>query len=1592
MNIASVSRTVLFIACFAMAASHAQIRVSLNVSSRPNPYVSEWASKKETAILTVTTPQPLQVKLYVEVKREGTLQAKTKLEQMSVQNIPAGASTFFADQMIPFGAVQFVGGAERTAVKTGMLPAGDYEFCIDLINPQTNRSVLSEPVCRTFFLTSYQPPSLVEPENGASFLATGVKPTFRWTPVTPAPGGIIKYTVRIFEVLEGQSPSSAMKTNPMLLSREVTNLTQLVWPVDIQMPVKEATFGWNVRATDEKGNPYGEPDGTSETFTFKTATQQLKLAGGQTGTEKKSVQTPILTGEIVSKNGNNNQQPVDTTNYGGGNGNVLPSGCQPSNTIPPTVSTTPGSKVANDYVNDSIKVGFFDMKVLSATGSASALSGKGSIVIPWLRTPIAVEFSNIKVNANDEVFNGSVVTEIDQTPDPYQTQWAANIFGGLPWTTQRIKSLDTWLKSNFGKLANDLDLQTQVNNAINTPVKLPLGINDIKGYTIAIAEMKFESGGAQLVAVMSLPVLEHNADLGFKVSGLFFTPSGPSFKAGSFGLLEDVTFAPSNDTYSVTFKAPTDSLNGTFIDWDCDGFRQAQIDIDIALPRTWVVPSPDDNNKVKSNLKTWITDWDDWIINANLPKCTIVGTNGTDLEVTNMAYDHSDLRNPGGIKFPKGYQGDSTLTFQGFFLKQAKLILPEHLSSYDDPSKRVTIFVNNLIINKTGITCEIEAANVLNYPKANVASLGASIDSVKISVLNSSVKTAYMRGVVTLPIADSTKTNALDYKALFQNGNGFQFTLTPKGPITSSFFAKGKFTLAQSSYLKIELKQKSSFDCKLSGDFEWADVTVGPIKNVKIKTKFENMQMSYTEGGKLAFNIGTWSFASPQKSIAKFPVTVENVKFAAQTAQGSEVLRGAVSFEVVVNLVEKIGGRTKLEVIGAVEKPAGKFRPKYIDARVDSISLYVKTAAVVMDGYVKFYQDDPMYGNGFKGAIKATFTTAQMEISASARFGTTSYNSTSSYRYWYVDAKIILPPPGVVFLPGYAFYGFGVGAWQRMNVTSMPKPDAAQVANASSTSGSASSGATFTPDNNIGFGFKLIAVLGTSPDPKKFNADITLGGQFSTNGGLVSISIKGELWAMAKLTERSSAPVKGLIDINYDHPNRIFHMQAKVDINKDPISTPNGVNMVMHLEGKTGNWYVKIGEPTNRNIIKVLGVNTESYFMFGKNITAPSGFSQTIVNGLNSVGVFNLVPSATATNDAIAGNGFAAGVGVNYDTGDRDKHLFDRVYLRYRVGGGFEVNLSLLKYPDNAVCASGGSLTGLNKWYAQGSVAAYAIFYVKIHIEPKSAPCLFCCKKKHPNGCDFTLADVRLGAYLTGGFPKPTWLQGEAGGSFNLLEGLVKGSFHVNIDYGSKCTPASSPETTQAAQAQDAAAEQQDDLVKSLYPKNNTHGFAITDRARILYGFTPNVSFDVIESQGGSAGATVNRTFQAKYTVTFEKKDGNTSTPVQFKTTVNSLGEYLVLLKSLVQTNMAIKANTNISQTKDDNTPAPIDLGPNLDSSTTYKLTVVGTLYELKNGSWVIAKNKSNQNVTETVATQFRTVAELISVTKKTQNINTIKN
>ncbi|MEY3386655.1 MAG: hypothetical protein RIR53_1466 [Bacteroidota bacterium] len=1642
----------------------AQLRVSVNLSPRPDPYLSNWSQRKDVVIVTVTnsTGSDVAAKFNCVVNKDGSYLARTKPEKMVVLSIPPGVSQYFGEDLVPLEAMSVANGADQTAIRTGMLPAGLYEFCVGLLNPTTN-AVISQPVCRNFTMKSYQAPILLLPID-KSEVAFQTRPMLRWSPVSPRPDYPVSYRVQVFEVMRGQTAINAFRVNKPILDQPNVTTTQLLWPPDVELPRAGQQYIWTVRATDDRGAAVGEPDGYATPFTF-TCTASAK-SGGDEGA-KKSGGGDTTFAKKSAGGGEDSGAGNKTKSTGTGNQGVdsaqidlNPPG-QPCGTCGSAVvltDTLAGSQPI--AVNDSLVVGKFMMKVTEVTNASSgSAAGKGEIVIPWLLARMKVTFDNIVVNAARRVVAGQVSGEVDASAPPYPQQWAINQVTSWNWLKTQVAALDQWVKAN-GQLVKQV-------NSMNTPLKLPLGFNNVNGYTLCISEMKFMPTEAVMASVATLPLTKLDDTLSFGLKQLPICPEGVG-KSGRLELLQDIDIrgiTSSQPTFTIAAKAKSGTRPGCYITWGCDNNSDTMsLDIDVMFPRAWMTPRPDVDTTKQSiaTLRGKTIDWKEWMLIGNLTPTTFAGTNGLGLQIDTMTFDYSDLENAPGMTFPANYVGIQDNTFNGFYAKQIKMFMPDGWRTFTDSNAAPQFIAQNLIINKNGFTGTMLAANVIMFPAMNLNRLGASVDTVKVVMLNSNLTQAYMRGRMLLPVTDSTPQNAVVYKALFNNvQKTFDFSMQPQNDIEMKLFGSAKLKIEPTSTLTMTLKKgRKKFLINLNGEAGWNDATLtvgSKTITLDLSPEFENMRMFYDDSltKPFGYDAGDWSFASPQKKLAKFPVTIDKVKFDQATPQGNELFRGKLGFDVVVALdSNRIGGRGSFQVIGAVEKTTPnanfKFKPKFVDFDVSKITVFANLPAVQMNGELNFYNSDPTWGNGFAAVIKAKFKELQMQLDAEARFGSKVDNNVR-YRYWYASAKAILPPPGIVFLPGYAFYGFGVAAWRKVNVNMLPaQPNINAVAAAASTTTSATSGASMVPDRTVSFGFRAMAVLGTSPDPKKMNADIALFGQFNNSGGMSYIGLQGDLWLQAKMLERTNAPVKGTLNIVYDFTTKIFDLNAGVIVNKAPIT--GNANLNIHIEGKTGIWWVKLGDPVNRNVLNVNVFNTSissnSYFMFGKNISPPSGFTTRTNNGLASVGCYGMAPSAGGTTDAIAGNGYAGGADLGFDTGNRSKHLFGRVNIKWRFGGGMEFNASFLRYPEGSLCGQ----NGYNWWYFRANAAAWAVASCGIEVEPGRVYCR--------DGCYWNLANLKLGAWAQAGFPNPSWVEGQASGSFSFLNGVIEGSFTANFNMGSSCYPAAPAATTTAAQ--DVAAEQKNQLIKSVTPAVPANNVALTEPVMVVYNFEPGASFELQEMTGGASGNTINRTFQVTYSVGIDEKYGATWKPLSLRSTKDALGAYLFRMRKSVFINttatpISATAKTagggkgggtapasagisvgglqftaqvatppspppsspvkgvaapkgpgtylldpekpNPTPTESDNfsfdnsgTQSFISGTADWEKSKTYRITVEGTLWELVGGNWVVAKDRStNQDVKQTVTQNFSTPIDLTAAVKNAKPVNSNK-
>lgn len=1584
--------------------------INISLPANPDANTANWGVGSNVFSINVSTkpkdgkldPQLEECKIWVVIKKAGSIVCGTYTKN----NAPNPNFTSVNKIWNGPNAVSLLG-------QNCTLIPGEYEVCVRFYGGPLNNPI-SEEKCKAFTIksteVSYIKPQNILPTDNSNFnTSMASKPVnFKWTSVIPTPNEPVTYQLKVWKISNGQTAAQAINQNVPLISKDVlnvsqTSITNLIDPSCISP--SSCQFVWQVQALGN-GKTFGSNSGKSDFTLFKT------------GTENNNTNTTTSCGTTSNK------------------------------------TFAIGDEIS---LSDDFKMKFTAVP----TGTNDSLTGVGIVRVKWLGI-FNVRFKGIKINAQDKLCAGAIYTNTDSN-QVYPVQFLVNAtnvnnYGGA-WTINQLKSVSQYIKNNkhlkpLVPAANQLDSLLTIQ-----PINMPVGYfkNGDTSNAFGFTEMIFRPDYAEFEAIASLNTekifknpnnsLYGTESIGLHGVGITFTNSGLNGVVGSLKLMEPLVVSYANtgtENLKLTFNKEASGHigNGIVFSGTNTDFWKYNLDVDMQLPKEWLMPVDTTQTNVSFNFQFNTSKWSDYVAEGTLPACVIPNAKGLGIETGVIAYDHSFVANPTNMVFPAGYAGNTNNFFSGFYLKNFKLTLPDELRSYSDTSKKIEIIAQNLIIDEYGLSGKIFANNVLNYPKANIGNMGGSIDTVSVNFANNSLTEAKMLGKITLPLSSTDNvSSAINYSALFaSSSSSIVFTLKPNSDITSKFLGDGKLQIDQTSTLnltlsKVNKKRAISFDIDINGSLYYPSgkiIDPGSIipLDLDLSCNFQHLGMTYTTGttDNFTFSPGQWSFASPQKKLSGFAFTITDVKPKIDPiGTGTEkqyLFKGGVELVAKINIGSEnsniaIGGETKIVLRGAIESekytaPSSsgntgsianlntitaqsqtigaintynpstitaavktdygfltQLKPKYLGVEVKSIHIDVTTPAVKIKGSVEFFKKDIKYGNGFKGELQAKFTTLNMAIQAGAIFGNTKYipnNSGNGFKYWMVEAQATLPPPGIVFMTGVAFRGFGAGVYSRMNMT------APATFNPTTAAASTFGGAVFTPDASVKFGFKAKAIIATTPKEETLNGSVALAAEFNSSGGMNFIQFDGLFNCGAKIGEEAQAFANGSINVKYDFPNKIFSMNSLLTINKDPISTPAPISTRLYVNSKTNKWYFKSGIPDTPMIVRISGVDIQSYLMFGNDLgnDIPKGFMRETRAGFASIG-YSLpafTETATGDNKYQSAKGFAFGLGINYKTSNGwsivDYHgsLCDcRRFLdiTYNITAGGEIAASLLQY---------ANCTGFGKgWRAKMSIAVYAGAILNYNY---SLPVV--------GSASGELGRVSAAAYATAEFPNPTFIKGALNGNFSIAGYGV--GFYKEFVSGDQCVgteqtpdPASSNYTQQ-----NAADSLNYSLIKNIVTPSTTNVSRTTNFA-VLLNYPYNESFEVEEQQ--SSGEIKVRQFRANYTVSLKQDSasGNANQPgvmvaapsattnkvsgVSTSSTTANMNSALVALLPASADMFGAKQFV-LTKTKLLTNP--------LKANTSYKFQIVGKLEEMVAGIWKPVKKKgTNVNIVQTENLWFKT-------------------
>lgn len=1074
----------------------------------------------------------------------------------------------------------------------------------------------------------------------------------------------------------------------------------------------------------------------------------------------------------------------------------------------PLIPASERVPVTTATVGSSLQIGLFSLNVTEINWSGQTASGRGTINVPFFRAPIKVAFTNIRVNAANKIYDGTVRAEYDNE-------------GVIPPALLSSGGLLTGM--NDTELQNLNGFVTQASRLVsaftgNTPVGMPIGLDQViegRRYTIAIVGLDFTPERAELNAMVALDFPELHGWLGLGAKEICFHPNGLGGLGRGMLYLpidkeylwaDDLTIRLKGTRFSSDYTSVVDS--GTFVRWDCNGFVSLTVSGEVVFGPNLLVEDLSDGaigtDQIKAEFRTTVRKHNNWIASLTFNKpFQIKGVEGFGFQIQEAWWDFSDRDNPTAFNFPTNYRfrptefgdttgaGDYQLLWKGFYLKRIALKLPGQFRSNDSPSQRVSFAVNDMIIDRTGFSASIRAENVLRA--GNLDGWSFSIDTIYFDMVQTTFSQAGFNGQIGTSFTDST----LIYRSVLSMDTSrnftYNFTIQPRSRINANIW-QATLELEPTTNILVRIDTsgflaRAELNGRLTINADLPAVGQTSFTGMRFQGLAFQTKAPYIDCPEQCVRFGS---ASPQKFLALeqsdlspdaplppdggqaggFPVSIQNVGITTRTGSDGSPLAG-IAFTLSLNLTGEsntFSASTSLAILGRLNLSGSGGRQywEFNSVDFDSVGVSGSVGVVSLEGGLRFYNQDVTYGNGIKGFIRATFRPT-IAAQVTAQFGT-----KSGFRYWFVDAQVVFNP-GLTVFSGLDIYGFGGGAWYKMRRTSeLPSAQSLTTADTSGRGrpGLTLSGVTFVPDNNINFGFQATVIFGNTGGGQTYNADVTFGAEFNSSGGITQMYLNGNVFFITQINDRRDVPIRGSANISYDFSRNIFSGIFTVTANVYSILTGNGT---VNIYASPETWYIHIGTPLQPINLNIASLATfQAYFMVGMELPPPAPIPANVMSIIGSSMTFPSRDETSLRN----GNGFAFGARFDFSTG---RLAFGPFYARMSMGIGFD--MSFKEYP-GLTCEGfpPGTPIGIDGWYATGQMYAYIQGDIGIYVDVWFA------------SGEFKILEVGAAAALQGGLPNPSWLKGACGGYYSILGGLVRGNCRFEFSVGDECRiPSESP-------------------------------------------------------------------------------------------------------------------------------------------------------------------------------------------------------
>ena len=240
---------------------------TLMVDPYPSPYLSSWETDPTLGSLELVnnTTEPDVVIVYLDIaSMDGAVGFQGNSRRILVN--PGVPEVMRSTEFQDWSTGSIDESIKQQITQTGMIPEGTYEVTVEVRNLWG--ITLVDNLSAFFTIDHPEPPELIYPVNEE--VVYSPYPVFQWIPPQLPAGKETVYTIRIVEILSGQTPDMALNANFPHYENFNVFEADFEYPIDGLPLQADRQYAWQVMAIDYSGLPTTKNNGRSEIGVFRT--------------------------------------------------------------------------------------------------------------------------------------------------------------------------------------------------------------------------------------------------------------------------------------------------------------------------------------------------------------------------------------------------------------------------------------------------------------------------------------------------------------------------------------------------------------------------------------------------------------------------------------------------------------------------------------------------------------------------------------------------------------------------------------------------------------------------------------------------------------------------------------------------------------------------------------------------------------------------------------------------------------------------------------------------------------------------------------------------------------------------------------------------------------------------------------------------------------------------------------------------------------------------------------------------------------------------------------------------------------------------